>query len=73
MYFNQEKIVTTAFVTFKKKEHTYKKKLYFIMTKRMKENLKYNNINKNQFFIDITHYVIPRNNDCFKFYVIFSF
>jgi len=56
-----------------KGKKAYKKKFYFIMTNKMKENLKYNNSNKNQFFIDITYYAIPRNNDNFKLCVILAF
>ena len=73
MTYNNDKIVQTSIVTFIRKDKTYNKKIYYIMTNTMKECLKANTDKHNQFFIDITYYAIPRNNDNFKLCVIMAF
>ena len=73
MTYNNDKIVDFSFVNFKRKNKIYKKKIYFIFANFMKDNLRNNITNKSQFFIDITYYAIPRNNNNYKFCVIMAF
>ena len=59
-------------VTFIRKNKTYEKKIYYFMTDIMKVNLS-DKINIKQWFVDYTHYAIPRKNNSFKLFLIIGF
>lgn len=72
MTYNHDKIVQTSIVKFIRKGITYKKKIYYIMINTMKDALKTNIDKRNQFFLDITYYAIPINNNNYKLCVIMA-
>lgn len=62
---NEDKISEKIYVTFKRKKKLYKKPIYFFLTNKMKENIKINYEEENQFFADWTYYAVPRINHHF--------
>ena len=66
-----EKIITELYVNFMRKNKTFKKDIYVIMTKEMISNIaKKDNI---QYFMDVTYYAIPPNESKYKSFIILAF
>ena len=68
---NIEEVVNKIDVSFKRKGVLYTKDIYVIMTKQMIENIA--NQNNTQYFMDVTYYATPPNNQKFKILIILAF
>ena len=68
---NIEEVVNKIDVSLKRKGVLYTKDIYVIMTKQMIENIA--NQNNTQYFMDITYYATPPNNQKFKILIILAF
>ena len=68
---NNEEVVNKIDVSFKRKGVLYTKDIYAIMTKQMIENIA--NKNNTQYFMDVTYYATPPNNQNFKILIILAF
>ena len=68
---NNYKLTSKINVTFKRKNKLYKKNIYLLMNKKMKENI---NLEGNiQYFSDSTYKYIPSQNKGKKLFIILAY
>ena len=68
---NDENISTKLKVNFIKKNKSFEKELFILMTKEMENNLI--SEDNSQYFADCTYYAIPPNKSKYKLFLILAF
>ena len=68
---NEENITTKLIVNFIRKNKTFEKELFILMTKEMENNLI--SEDNTQYFADCTYYAIPPNKNKYKLFLILGF